>query len=114
MFYLVINLLLLLQVWALSDQQSKLSLFNPSIINWNIIYSMFGLFWPTALIHDDTIDLNYPREPMEICFQAIADNLKLQCESLISMNVVSVAPATDFSQELASYKGSLNELNHLL
>ena len=51
---------------------------------------------------------------MEICFQAIADNLKLQCESLISMNVVSVAPATDFSQELASYKGSLNELNHLL
>ena len=66
------------------------------------------MFWPTVLIHDDTIDLKYPREPMEICFQAIADNLKLQCESPILMNVISVEPATDFSKELASYKGSFN------
>ena len=107
MFHLVINLLLL-QVSALADQQSKLSLINPSLINCNIIYSVYCFFLPTALIHDDTIDLSYPRESIEICFQAITDNLKLQCESPIAMNVISVAPATDFFKELASYKGSCN------
>ena len=64
-----------------------------------------------ALIHDDSIDLQRPKESVEIAIEVVIENLKSQCNNPVSMDIISVALETDIQKKLEGHKGNVNMKN---
>ena len=59
-------------------------------------------FKSIALIHDDSVNLQFPKDPIELSIRIIADNLECQSQNQILMRIIETTKETDFSSKLAA------------
>ena len=81
-----------------SKQHSTMSQYF--LINRLITWNYFLFFFSLVTLIYDSADFQYPKESIQIWSQIIADNLESQCQISISINVIHVAPETDFNKKL--------------
>ena len=59
-----------------------------------------------ALIHDDSIDLRLPKEPIDLWINLIIDNLKYECPNPSVANAIYVGPTASPNKALTRYQSN--------
>ena len=57
-----------------------------------------------AIIHDETIDLQNPKDPSQLWIRTIIENLNVGCQTPISTNIIQMSSEVDLMGELIQCK----------